>query len=59
VERAHLTLQDQLVKELRLAGISDLEAANSVLPDFVEKYNPCFARPRSQPAGSAPSLSTR
>jgi hypothetical protein len=32
VERAHATLQDRLVKELRLAGISDLEAANAFLP---------------------------
>jgi hypothetical protein len=29
VERAHHTLQDRLVKELRLAGISTIEAANS------------------------------
>src|SRR4051812_46263927 len=39
VERAHATLQDQLVKELRLAGISDREAANAVLPGFLESYN--------------------
>jgi hypothetical protein len=29
VERAHLTLQDRLVKEFRLAGIASLEAANA------------------------------
>jgi hypothetical protein len=45
VERAHATLQDRLVKELRLAGISDLEAANAFLPGFVESYNSKFARP--------------
>jgi hypothetical protein len=28
VERANRTLQDRLVKELRLAGISDMDAAN-------------------------------
>src|ERR671916_210550 len=39
VERAHATLQDRLVKELRLAGISDLEAANAFLPGFVNNYN--------------------
>jgi Homeodomain-like domain len=44
VERAHATLQDRLVKELRLAGISDLEAANAFLPGFVESYNSKFAR---------------
>ena len=30
VERAHLTLQDRLVKELRLEGISSIEAANAL-----------------------------
>jgi transposase len=45
VERAHATLQDRLVKELRLAGISDLEAANAFLPGFSASYNTKFARP--------------
>src|SRR5215207_6849344 len=45
VERAHATLQDRLVKELRLAGISDLEAANAFLPGFMASYNSRFARP--------------
>jgi transposase len=40
VERAHATLQDRLVKELRLAGISDLEAANAFLPGFIETARP-------------------
>jgi transposase len=44
VERTHATLQDRLVKELRLAGISDLEAANAFLPGFIETYNSKFAR---------------
>src|SRR3954466_7703859 len=43
VERAHATLQDRLVKELRLAGISDREAANAFLPGFLESYNNKFA----------------
>ena len=34
VERANQTLQDRLVKELRLAGISDIDAANAFLPGF-------------------------
>ena len=34
VERAHHTLQDRLVKELRLAGISTIEAANAFLPEL-------------------------
>jgi hypothetical protein len=45
VERAHHTLQDRLVKELRLAGISTLEAANAFLPTFMADYNIRFAKP--------------
>jgi hypothetical protein len=45
VERAHHTLQDRLVKELRLAGISTIEAANAFLPAFVQAYNERFAKP--------------
>jgi transposase len=45
VERAHHTLQDRLVKELRLAGISTLEAANAFLPTFMADYNARFAKP--------------
>jgi hypothetical protein len=49
VERAHLTLQDRLVKELRLRGIRDVEAANAFAPEFMEDYNRRFARaPRSE-----------
>lgn len=44
VERAHLTLQDRLVKELRLAGISRVEAANAFMPQFIEAYNRRFAK---------------
>jgi len=44
VERAHKTLQDRLVKELRLAGVSDAEQANALLPAFIEHYNARFAR---------------
>lgn len=46
VERANQTLQDRLVKELRLRNISDIETANSWLPEFVKAYNDRFA---SQP----------
>jgi hypothetical protein len=34
-----------LVKELRLAGISTMEAANAFLPAFVQTYNVRFAKP--------------
>src|SRR5476649_681010 len=45
VERAHLTLQDRLVKELRLRGISTVVAANAWVPAFIAAYNVRFARP--------------
>lgn len=43
VERMNRTLQDRLVKELRLAGICDMEAGNAFLPGFMERYNARFA----------------
>ena len=45
VEQAHLTLQDRLVKELRLRGISTPEAANAFADEFMEDYNRRFAKP--------------
>src|ERR1700688_289013 len=45
VERANRTLQDRLVKELRLAGICDMAAGNLFLPSFVEHFNERFALP--------------
>lgn len=44
VERAHLTLQDRLVKELRLRDVATLEAGNAYLPTFMTSYNQRFAR---------------
>jgi hypothetical protein len=44
VERANLTLQDRLVKELRLQGISTLEAANAFMPVFLAEHNQKFAK---------------
>lgn len=49
VERANRRLQDRLVKELRLAGISDMEAGNAFLPGFVERYNAKFAKAPRRP----------
>ncbi len=43
VERANRTLQDRLVKELRMAGISDMDAGNVFLPAFVARYNERFS----------------
>jgi hypothetical protein len=44
IERAFSTLQDRLVKELRLAGISTIAAANAWLPGFITGYNARFGR---------------
>ena len=44
VERAHKTLQDRLVKELRLAGAATLAAGNTLLPAFIADYNARFAK---------------
>ncbi|MES4992491.1 ISNCY family transposase [Phyllobacterium sp. 22229] len=43
VERMNRTLQDRLVKELRLSGIDSMEAGNAFLPGFIEEYNERFA----------------
>lgn len=43
VERLNQTLQDRLVKELRMVDISDIETANRFLPGFTEKHNARFA----------------
>ena len=49
VERANQTLQDRLVKELRLQGISSMEQANTYLPEFIADFNQRFGvLPRSQ-----------
>jgi hypothetical protein len=45
VERAHQTLQDRLVKELRLRGICTIQDANGYLPEFAQNYNRRFGRP--------------
>ncbi len=45
VERANLTLQDRLVKELRLRGINTKEAANALVPHFMADFNARFAKP--------------
>ncbi|MGJ8590093.1 MAG: ISNCY family transposase, partial [Yoonia sp.] len=49
VERANRTLQDRLVKELRLAGLSSMEDGNTFLEDFVERYNAKFAKVPAKP----------
>ena len=43
VERANQTLQDRLIKEMRLLDIRDYEQANQYLPEFILDYNRRFA----------------
>lgn len=49
VERADRTLQDRLVKELRLAEVTGIEAGNAFLPTFVERFNQRFSVGASRP----------
>jgi transposase len=45
VERTFQTLQDRLVKAMRLAKVRTLVQANAWLPTFLSAYNERFARP--------------
>jgi len=45
VERVNRTLQDRLVKELRLAEVSDMDTGNLFLPAFMERFNERFSVP--------------
>ena len=44
MERANGTLQDRLVKEMRLRGIDTVAAGNAFLPIFMADYNTRFAK---------------
>jgi len=48
IERLWRTLQDRLVVELRLRGLSTLEAAQAFLPAFLADFNRRFARPAAE-----------
>jgi len=43
VERLNGTLQDRLVQELRLAGVTEIKAANRFLPAYLRRFNARFA----------------
>src|SRR3546814_5712364 len=45
VERANGTLQDRLVKAMRLDGISSIAEANTFLDSYMARHNARFARP--------------
>lgn len=44
VERLFGTLQDRLIKDMRLAKISSIEEANTFLEEYLEDYNERFSR---------------
>lgn len=59
VERANQTLQDRLVKELRLRSICSVEEANAYLPEFIADFNARFAvAPREEQDAHRPLLAT-
>jgi hypothetical protein len=45
VERLFGTLQDRLIKDMRLAKIKNIEEANKFLEEYFEGYNERFSRP--------------
>lgn len=44
MERANQTLQDRLVKEMRLRGIDTIEEANAYAPEFIADFNIRFGK---------------
>lgn len=50
VERANRTLQDRLVKEMRLRGICGIKAGNAFLPAFMADYNRRFGTAPRNPS---------
>lgn len=56
-ERVNRTLQDRLVNELRVAGITTVAAANRYLRErFIPAFNIEFARPPADPASAFVAL---
>jgi transposase len=49
VERVNQTLQDRLVKELRLQRIATAERANAYAPEFMADFNRRFSLPPANP----------
>ncbi len=55
VERAFGTLQDRLIKEMRLAGVDTMDAGNDYLAIFLQKHNDRFGKaPFSSSDGHRP-----
>jgi transposase len=59
VERANQTLQDRLIKEMRLRGISSIAAAQAFVPSFMESWDRKFAvEPRDETPAHRPWTAT-
>jgi transposase len=56
VERVMQTLQDRLVKEMRLRGISSIAEGNAYAPEFMEDFNGRFAVVPRDPADAHRAL---
>jgi hypothetical protein len=60
VERLFKTLQDRLVKEMRLLGIKSVDEANAFLTAYLPNYNRKFKKPASSEADlHRPALHSR
>ena len=60
VERVNQTLQDRLVKELRLRSISSQAEGNEYLPEFIKAFNEKFSvLPRSERDAHRPLQTSR
>lgn len=49
IERLWKTLQDRLIREMTLAGVSSIEEANAFLPEFIVRFNRRFGREPNDP----------
>jgi len=49
VERLWGTLQDRLVQELRLAGVTDIKGGNRFLREYFKRFNARFAEAAAEP----------
>jgi transposase len=59
VERRNRDFQNRLVKAMRIAKISTIEAANAFLPSFLDKFNQQFAKiPQDPTDAHRPLLDT-
>jgi transposase len=60
VERLFKTLQDRLVREMRLQGIKSVDEANEFLKTYLPKYNRRFTKPAASEADlHRPALHSR